>query len=639
MGIFDRKKKQTEPIPPSDDKKSAQVDLLKTLVDLSKEDLSEIIHLISGKDLNSLSEEENASVKKYLDVTTALFGRTTNVFTYGDHISTREQRYAIYDEMDESISYISAALDIVSDDAVQPDEEGSIIDIECENEKVQSLLYDMFEDLEIEERLSKWSRAIVKYGDLFIGVEGKNGNGVTSVNDTIYPSAIERRDYKGKLVAFQEVSGGITTSDELSPPWDYVHFRYKGDIYKNKSSASNDKDALALTSAYGQSILKPAIKAYAQLRFVENMIILSRLTNSIRRNIFLVNVGEVSPTEAFETIQNYAKLLKKDVNLNIEDGVLNSKKHTTTYDEDIFIPVSDPKNDVRIEQVGGDANISEQYDLEYLLNKLFSSLKIPKAYLNYEQDLNARSTLIQLDIRYARMVAQVQTALIGGLTRLANIHLAYHGMDPDQVDFEIKLTNVSAIDLEARLEQKTLKMEAARTMWDIVVSMNEALTAARDQEAESMAMSGDIPSGGGSSFTGGGTVPGPFDDAGGGDEETEEAPPEETDLSTGESKKVREEDDSLGFSPEPKKSPINLEFIAEHIFDQYFGFNNDDIDQILRRESSKKEESKLSRLHESRRRRVTLDSNSYYPNQYGESEFKKLEESLGVVKEDSEDNN
>ena len=637
MGIFDRKKKQAEPTQP-DEKSSTQVDLLKSLAELSRDDLVEIIHLISGKDLDSLSEEESASVKKYLEVTSTLFGRTTNIFTYGSDITTREQRYAIYDEMDESTSYISAALDIVSDDAVQPDEEGTIISIECENDKVQSLLYDMFEDLEIEERLSKWSRAIVKYGDLFIGVDGDGGKGITSINDTIYPSSIERRDYKGKLVAFQEVSGGNIIRDDLSPPWDYVHFRYKGDIYKNKSAHSNDKESLALTSAYGQSILKPAIKAYAQLRFVENMIILSRLTNSIRRNIFLVNVGEVSPTEAFETIQNYARLLKKDVNLNIEDGILDSKKHTTTYDEDIFIPVSDPKNDVRIEQVGGDANISEQYDLEYLLNKLFSSLKIPKAYLNYEQDLNARSTLIQLDIRYARMVAQVQTALIGGLTRLANIHLAYHGMDPDQVEFDIKLTNVSAIDLEARLEQKTLKMEAARTMWDIVVSMNDALTAARDQEAESVAVGSDIPSGGGS-FTGGGTVPGPFDDTGSEDEEVEETPPEETDLSAGESKKVREEDDSLGFSPEPRKSPINLEFIAEHIFDQYFGFNNDDIDQILRRESSKKEESKLSRLHESKRRRVTLDSNSLYPNECGRGEFKKLEESLGVVKETSEDNN
>lgn len=634
MGIFDRKNKQVDQEKPVE--KSTQVDLLKSLAELSRDDLAEIIQLVSGKDPDSLSEEESKAVKKYLDVTATLFGRTTNIFTYGNDITTREQRYAIYDEMDESTSYISAALDIVSDDAVQPDEDGTIIDIECENDKVQSLLYEMFEDLEIEERLSKWSRAIVKYGDLFVGVEGDHDKGVTSLNDTIYPSAIERRDYKGKLVAFQEVSGGNMTSDKLSPPWDYVHFRYKGDIYKNKSAYSSDKDNLALTSAYGQSILKPAIKSYAQLRFVENMIILSRLTNSIRRNIFLVNVGEVSPTEAFETIQNYASLLKKDVNLNIEDGVLNSKKHTTTYDEDIFIPVSDPKNDVRIEQVGGDANISEQYDLEYLLNKLFSSLKIPKAYLNYEQDLNARSTLIQLDIRYARMVAQVQTALIGGLKRIANIHLAYHGMDPDQIDFDIKLTNVSAIDLEARLEQKTLKMEAARTMWDIVVSMNDALTAAREQE--DVSVGGDIPTSSGGSFAGGSSsssIPGPFDDAGGADEE--EIPPEDVDQSTGESKKVREEDDSLGFSPEPKKSPINLEFIAEHIFDQYFGFNNDDIDQILRRESSKKEESKLSRLHESRRQRVTLDSNSYYPNEYGRDEFKKLEESLGVVIESSED--
>ena len=293
---------------------------------------------------------------------------------------------------------------------------------------------------------------------------------------------ISRLDTNGKLMGFTLNYFNTINFDNIYAPWDFVHFRHKGDFYKSESEmmryrAIRDRQLdKNLTSTYGQSLLRPAIKVYAQLRFVENMILLARLTNSIRRNIFLINVGDVAPDKAYETIQNYANLLKKDINMSVEDSMLSSSKHTTNYDEDIFIPVSDPLNDVRIEQVGGEVNIKEQYDLEYLLNKLFSSLKIPKAYLNYEQDLNARSTLIQLDVRYARSVAQLQNTIVAGLRRIINIHLSYLGLNPDDIEYNLYLTSVSSIEDENRFNQLQVQVGVARDIWDVLSTMKESLS-------------------------------------------------------------------------------------------------------------------------------------------------------------------
>lgn len=467
--------------------------LLRQIANLTPEDIDRFVEIVKNQ-----YQEDPARMSKsmtdYFDLLRSVYS-STNFNSIGNTPHTRNQRYEIYDEMDESTAYITSALDILSDDATQADEDGHIIHVYSDSSKIVNLVYEFIEEFELEEKVSKWARAIAKYGDLFIKVEGDYSKGVTYINDTIYPGVIDRRDVNGKLVAFANNQNTVYSNEDLYAPWEFVHFRHKGDIYKEESNYARlgiikDQFDKNLTSAYGQSILRPAIKVYAQLRFVENMILLSRLTNSIRRNVFLINVGEVAPEKAFETIANYANLLKKDINLNIEDGIYSASKHTINYDEDIFIPVGDPQNDIRIESIGGDANIKEQYDLEYILNKLFAALKIPKAYLNYEQDLNARSTLIQLDIRYARSVSQLQTTIVSGLRRLINIHLAYLGLDPSEIDLDINLTTVSAIDDEARTDKRQKQIANARDMWDLLTTMKDTIDTSRGEDEEPLDITG-----------------------------------------------------------------------------------------------------------------------------------------------------
>lgn len=473
MGLFNRKSKN--PVENIQGVSNSFNELIKALTNLTPKDLDSLKSIAAGDHYTPEQKDKNESY--FFNLIDRVFNRS---YSYGDNSpQTRKQLYNIYDEMDNEVSYISAALDILSDDATQPDDAGNLITIVADSDKVRSLTEKFINELNIEEKLPKWARVIAKYGDYFIKVSAEQGNGITKILDTIYPSEIERLDFDGELVAFYEDNN--FSSNNLCAPWDYVHFKHKGDITSANKDRSNNlistkEDLHDLTSSYGQSMLRPAIKVYAQLRFVENMILLSRLTNSVRRNIFMINVGDVSPDKAFETIQNYADLLKKNIDFNLERGIFNSQKKTIPYDEDIFIPVADPKNDVRIDQVGGDVNIQEQYDLEYLLNKLFSALKIPKAYLNYEQDLNARATLIQLDIRYARSVSGLQQTLRGGLLRLAKINLAFHGLDPETIDLDIQLTPVSTIDAEAKKQEILSNLELANSVWGILTSINDKLS-------------------------------------------------------------------------------------------------------------------------------------------------------------------
>lgn len=597
----------------SREKTPSSAELLKELGTITPQDIEKLLAIAR----NSPDKVEyDETMNRYLSIVNQVFNGT-DYLTLGDTVGTRQQRYEIYDEMDESTSFISAALDILSDDSTQQDEDGVIIHVISDNAKVKRIVEDLFNDLEIEGQISKWARAIAKYGDFFLRVNQEAGKGVTGVIDTIYPSNIERRDLEGRLIAFCDTYGTMS-SESIYPPWEFIHFRLKGDIYRRQQNANiaglnKNTKVYSLTSSYGQSILRPAIKVYAQLRFVENLIILSRLTNSIRRNIFLINTGETDPAKAFETIRNYADLLKKDISLNIEQSVYNSQRHTTTYDEDIFIPVNDTKNDVRIESIGGDVNIAEQYDLEYLLNKLFSALKIPKAYLNYEQDLNARSTLIQLDIRYARSVSQIQTTLTGGLLRLAKIHLALKGIDPDTVDLDIALTSVSSIDKEARLEQKKISVETARTVWDMITTMNDKLS---EVQGDVQAADSGITSILGENLFG-----------------------DDPDV----------DDDTIDNIDTPNEvskqntfqSPLNLEYLTEYILGQYFEMGKDVIDKVMRRETKNSDSSSDPKDKDRIREHhvyMNADLREMYPIEENVMHYSSIKESILDSNLSQEDN-
>jgi len=52
----------------------------------------------------------------------------------------------------------------------------------------------------------------------------------------------------------------------------------------------------------------------------------------------------------------------------------------------------------------GGVNATAIEDIQYLQNKLFATIKVPKAYLNYTGDLTARATAAVQDVRFAKTV-------------------------------------------------------------------------------------------------------------------------------------------------------------------------------------------------------------------------------------------
>jgi hypothetical protein len=373
----------------------------------------------------------------------------TTLSAYGSF--DRMSRYSDFSEM-ESTPEIASALDIYGEETVSPDEHGRVLHIFCENDVQKELLETLFYDtLNIEFNLVMWVRNLCKYGDFFLFNDIDPEFGVINA----YPipiSEVEREEgfdpENPGAVRFRWLTQGNTTLEN----WQLTHFRLLGN------------DAFL---PYGSSVLESARRIWRQLILIEDAMLVYRVIRSPERRVFYIDVGNVPPEDVPNYLEQATSSLKRAPVIDKTNGKVDLRFNPLSVDEDYFIPVRGGESGTKIESLAGGANTSAIEDVEYIQKKLFAALKIPKAYLGYDEDIGAKATLAQEDIRFSRTIQRIQKTVVAELNKLAMIHLFVHGYDgEDLIDFELKLSNPSSV---AQLQ----KLELISTRFDIAGKVPE----------------------------------------------------------------------------------------------------------------------------------------------------------------------
>ena len=133
-------------------------------------------------------------------------------------------------------------------------------------------------------------------------------------------------------------------------------------------------------------------------------------------------------------------------------------------DQDYFVPVRDPGQTMPIETLPGAQNLGEIADIEYIQKKMLAALRIPKAFLGFEEVVGDGKNLALMDIRFARTINKIQKSLIQELNKVALIHLYLLGMEDELNNFTLSLTNPSSqsdlLKIEMWKEKITLYKDA-----------------------------------------------------------------------------------------------------------------------------------------------------------------------------------
>ena len=360
----------------------------------------------------------------------------------------RREVFRDYDAMDQD-PIIASALDIYADESTLKNEFGTILSIRSDNSRVQETLENLFYDiLNIEFNLWPWTRNMCKYGDFFLGLEIAEGKGIVnvtphSVYNTERLEMIDPNNPSAVKFKITEDPMGKMEYDNF----EIAHFRLLSDTN---------------WLPYGKSMIENGRRLWKQLSLMEDAMLIHRIMRAPEKRVFKIDIGNIPPQEVDNYMQRIINKMKKVPFIDRNSGEYNLKYNMQNLTEDFFLPVRGGDSGTSIENISG-LDYAATEDIQYLKNKLFAALKIPKAYLGYDENVNGKATLAAEDVRFARTIERIQRTIISELSKIAIIHLYSQGIqDVEMTNFELQLINPSTIYEQERVNLWSEKVRLAQ---------------------------------------------------------------------------------------------------------------------------------------------------------------------------------
>jgi hypothetical protein len=362
----------------------------------------------------------------------------------------RTERYRIFEEMDGN-GLITSVLDLYAEEVTQPDyDKQRVIWVESENEKMRQAGEECLRNIMAEDRAAAVARRVCKYGDAMQRMIYQAGKGVLAWQYAPSDKTHRVEDKYGRLVGFRQDGQKYRgNTRQVSWPWDYTHFRLLG----------KDDD-----TGYGTALLDALFSPWRQLTLAEDAVLMYRMRRAPDRNLILVDVGTMEEGEAMDYVNQFKKRFRKMEYIDPASPQYRKQYNPMTPMEDIFLPMRGDSNNTRVESLTGAGNSDQIFDLNYFNQKFFGAAKIPKAYMGFEGDINAKATLMQQDIRFARTCKRIQKAQIYGYRQVLDMHYTLLSDRAGSYDFSkegqqylVKMSPISYLDEMERLELVQLR--------------------------------------------------------------------------------------------------------------------------------------------------------------------------------------
>ena len=189
--------------------------------------------------------------------------------------------------------------------------------------------------------------------------------------------------------------------------WQIAHFRLLGDDRR---------------LPYGTSILEKARRIWKQLILSEDAMLIYRITRAPERRVYKIFVGNIDDEDVGSYVDEIANRFKRTPIVDPQTGQVDLKYNQMANDQDFFIPVRSEDAPNPIDTLPGATNLDQIADIEYLQRKLFTALRVPKAFLGFEDAVGEGKNLALQDIRFSRTINRIQQAMIMDLNKIAILH-------------------------------------------------------------------------------------------------------------------------------------------------------------------------------------------------------------------------
>ena len=394
-------------------------------------------------------------IKANVDLSVTAFAGLTNV----------KLMYRDADLMD-SFPEIGAALDICAEESCLNGDNGQVVNVYSKSDRIRAILEDLFVNrLNLQITAPMIIRGMCKYGNQFmmLNIDNKLGvkdwkqlpvfnverleNGIANpygsgqsfaVNNT----TTDKEDMATKFVWYDENNSQIPFRN-----WQIAHFR----LLTN-----------SMCLPYGVSYLNSARRHWRLLSLMEDMMLIYRLERSIERRVYKIYVGAIDDADVQAYVEQVANNFKRTPIVDPMTGQIDLRKNILDVSQDLFIPVRDQAAPTPIDTLPAAQNLTAIDDIKYIQNKVLTALRIPKSFLNFEENAGDGKNLALMDIRFTRVINRIQQAFLTELTKVASIHLYLLGFEDDLTNFNLTMNNPSTQAEQLEVDNLQKKITAVR---------------------------------------------------------------------------------------------------------------------------------------------------------------------------------
>jgi hypothetical protein len=299
------------------------------------------------------------------------------------------------------------------------------------------------------------ARNLAKYGDAYYEIVVNPYEVVKLKNLSPY-TMFQNLDKNGNLIEdrpYKQVLEGVLSLPVAEfEPWEIVHFKSGEDDY-----------------GAAESVLSRCRRAYKIVRMMEDSVLVSRLTRAHQRLVFKVDVTNMGVMEG----QKYVDKLRnehKSRRYVDSDGRLRTEANPLRPQEDIWLPVRKERT-AGVDSISGDTSVTSIADIEHFHNKLFAGTRVPKAYLGYERDVNAKATLGQQHLAFAKVVSRFRSVMAKGLKQIYKVEWLMHDIDPNSFTWKITFPGLGSADDQIRWEIEDMKTKIIKAWADLGVGL------------------------------------------------------------------------------------------------------------------------------------------------------------------------
>ena len=368
--------------------------------------------------------------------------------TFEQYFASKHGRVQKYKEMS-LFPEISDGLDAVCDDAIVENYENDIASLEIVeempehiSEEIQKIWSYMYADVfAFNERgwdlFRKWLIESELYTELILNEEGNNIIGIKILPCHTMMPIYEENKVRGYM---QTKIGNPNAQDPRQ---------------QQQGSVVFDKDQISYINfgLYGANMLdirgylESAIRTYNQLKNLEDALVVYRLVRAPERRVWNIAIGRMPKGKAEEYLKGLIQRYRKKIIYNADSGEIDSTQNIQSLTEDFWFTRNENGEGTTVDTIGGGMQLGELNDINYFLQKLYKTLKLPKS--RYDDSSSSMYTggksgeILREEIKFSRFVERLQNRFKYLLINPFITILRLRGIDERYINedyFNIKFT-------------------------------------------------------------------------------------------------------------------------------------------------------------------------------------------------------